>query len=255
MSTMNTSTAYDLDDFEYTEDQEALFEDSWEGFQDDEYWRLSPDNGNSISIKPGTLMLGMCIASVILILILFKYSILVSNPVFIERSDEFIQNFGEDKSALTDKKPEVSRGPSITCGISDQYPQNIYKWCTTITSYAEKRGIPPDLIAAIIWQESGGNPNAYSRSGAVGLMQVMPRDGLAASFICINGPCFCNRPTIRELKDPEYNIAYGTKLLFSLINKNGSYREALKSYGPMDIGYSYADKVLNIYQNYGKKSQ
>ena len=81
-------------------------------------------------------------------------------------------------------------------------------------------------------------------------MQVMPRDGIAASFECINGPCFASRPTIEELLDPGFNIQYGTHMLAGLITRLGSLREALKAYGPMDVGYHYADNVLSIYENY-----
>jgi soluble lytic murein transglycosylase-like protein len=84
----------------------------------------------------------------------------------------------------------------------------------------------------------------------VGLMQVMPRDGLAASFECINGPCFASRPTIEELQDPSFNVEYGVRMLAGLNARLGGLREALKAYGPMDVGYSYADKVLAIYENY-----
>ena len=73
----------------------------------------------------------------------------------------------------------------------------------------------------------------------------MPR-----SFECINGPCFASRPTIEELQDPRFNIEYGTRMLANLIAKLGSPREALKAYGPMDVDYSYADRVLAIYENY-----
>jgi soluble lytic murein transglycosylase-like protein len=137
------------------------------------------------------------------------------------------------------------------CQINPNYPETILQWCGLITDYAEQRGLEPNLIAALIWQESGGKPQAYSSSGAVGLMQIMPSDGLAASFQCINGPCFSNRPTITELEDPEFNIAYGTKMLAGLQARTGNLREALKSYGPMNVGYSYADKVIGIFNRYG----
>ncbi|MCC7130560.1 MAG: transglycosylase SLT domain-containing protein [Anaerolineae bacterium] len=137
------------------------------------------------------------------------------------------------------------------CGVNPNFPQAVRQWCELITEQAEKRGLPPDLVAALILQESGGNPEAYSRSGAVGLMQVMPRDGLAASFMCVNGPCFSNRPSTSELQDPAFNLSYGTKMLAGLLNTHGNFREALRSYGPMDAGYTYADKVLGIYQRYG----
>ena len=140
--------------------------------------------------------------------------------------------------------------PSDECVVSHRFPQGILQWCEIITTYAGQVELPPNLIAAVILQESGGDAAAYSASGAVGLMQVMPRDGIAASFECINGPCFASRPTIEELQDPRFNIEYGTRMLANLIAKLGSPREALKAYGPMDVDYSYADRVLAIYENY-----
>jgi soluble lytic murein transglycosylase-like protein len=136
------------------------------------------------------------------------------------------------------------------CLVSHKYPQAIMQWCEIISGMADQAELPPNLVAAVILQESGGDPAAYSSSGAVGLMQVMPRDGIAASFECINGPCFASRPTIQELQDPRFNIQYGTQMLAGLIAKTGSQREALKAYGPMDVAYSYADKVLAIYDRY-----
>ncbi len=136
------------------------------------------------------------------------------------------------------------------CSLGDRYPEEIKRWCDLIESTSAQHGLDPNLIAALILQESGGNPDAYSRSGAVGLMQVMPRDGLAAEFICQNGPCFSSRPSTAELYDPQFNITYGTSMLAGLISKAGDVREALRLYGPMDVGYTYADKVLAIADNY-----
>ena len=136
------------------------------------------------------------------------------------------------------------------CSISPRYPDKVRRWCALIEQYAAENGLDPNLIAAVILQESGGNPEAYSKSGAVGLMQIMPRDGLAANFMCKNGPCFASRPSMDELFDPELNIAYGTRMLAGLINRTGDVREALRAYGPIDVGYYYADIVLKIYETY-----
>lgn len=138
------------------------------------------------------------------------------------------------------------------CDVSPKYPTAILKWCQLITDNAQKTALPADLIAAVILQESGGNHLAYSQSGAVGLMQIMPSDGLAGTFTCSNGPCFKNRPSAGELQDPAFNIQFGTQMLKRLTAKLGSYREALRSYGPMDMGYAYADRVLQIYANHQK---
>ena len=146
---------------------------------------------------------------------------------------------------------EIINPNSQTCTLSPSYPQEILQWCQMIQSAASETGLPASLIAAVMLQESGGDHLSYSSSGAVGLMQVMPRDGLAAEFMCINGPCFADRPTIKELQDPAFNINYGSRMLANLYANHGTYREALFRYGPMNIGYHYADLVLKIWENYG----
>ena len=156
---------------------------------------------------------------------------------------------------LATQEPQHNLAPeelntAMGCSLPASYPEKVLRWCEPIERYAHETGLPANLIAAVILQESGGNPDAYSHSGAVGLMQVMPRDGIAANFMCINGPCFAARPTIEELKDPDYNIAYGSRMLANLSTKHGSYREGLFRYGPMDVGYRYADLVLTIWENY-----
>jgi len=135
------------------------------------------------------------------------------------------------------------------CLVSGTFPTSILQWCDLISRYAQNRGLEPNLVAAMMLQESGGDPLAYSNSGAVGLLQVMPRDGIASSFMCKNGPCFTNRPSIEELQNPEFNVEYSTGMMANLIEKYGNVRDALKAYGPMDVGYYYADKILRIYEN------
>mgnify|MGYP002681646646 FL=1 len=148
--------------------------------------------------------------------------------------------------------PEISSEiqPNGGCSVSSAYPDSILQWCDLITLYADENGLDPNLLAAVMLQESGGNPDAYSHSGAVGLMQIMPRDGIAASFQCGNRPCFSNRPSMDELFNPDFNISYGARMLAGLVARRGNIREALFAYGPMDVGYYYADLVLNIFNSY-----
>jgi hypothetical protein len=159
------------------------------------------------------------------------------------------EDINSDQQIITNTNPG-DNDQSQDCQINKRYPDAILQWCELITRYSEKNNLDPNLVAALIWQESGGNPVAYSRSGAVGLMQVMPRDGLASSFMCRSGPCFANRPTIKELQDPQFNVKYGTNMLAGLVRKHGNVREGLKNYGPMDVGYYYADIVLNIFKKH-----
>ena len=188
-----------------------------------------------------------------LILALFGNSVMASVPSDTHQSINSEVSASEldgEKNSDKGSSESGSQDEENDCMVSKSYPQDVRKWCTQIMRHAKNNGLDPDLLAALIWQESGGNPTAYSKSGAVGLMQVMPRDGIAASFQCINGPCFTNRPTISELEKPNFNIKYGTGMLAGLYRKYGNMRDALKFYGPMNVDYYYADKVLRIYENY-----
>jgi len=209
-------------------------------------------------MRPGPLFIALCtiLASTCLTFFLLSISAGFNYPqVVVQKStimDNLSQGSGgeEEVVSINQESSSTKYNSQVACTISGRFPGSILQWCELITQYAEKHGLPPDLVAALVWQESGGNPEAYSRSGAVGLMQIMPRDGLAASFMCQNGPCFSNRPSTEELKDPEFNVKYGTRMLAGLVSRNGNFREALKSYGPMNVGYYYADKVLGIYERY-----
>lgn len=152
------------------------------------------------------------------------------------------------KTKKASAKPKSSG--SQACSLSDRYPEAVRQWCGMIEKYAAEYDIEPQLIAAVMLQESGGNPQAYSSSGAVGLMQVMPSDGISANFMCANGPCFSSRPSMQELYDPEFNISYGARMLSGLIHKFGNIRDGLQAYGPMDVGYYYSDLVIKIMDTY-----
>jgi soluble lytic murein transglycosylase-like protein len=157
-----------------------------------------------------------------------------SNGAVLEQSNNFPDNESADES----------------CPLTDHFPQSIQQWCQLIMINSQEYNIDEVLLAAVMLQESGGDSNAYSKSGAVGLMQVMPKDGIAENFMCVNGPCFAARPSMQELFDPAFNIDYGARMLANLFQKHGNWRDSLKFYGPMDVDYGYSDLVLSIYEQY-----
>jgi soluble lytic murein transglycosylase-like protein len=170
------------------------------------------------------------------------FLIILSNSLNVSAVEGIILN--ADHDLINPKTPVYKEQLSV------KYPQSIQKWLEEIEYSADKYGLDPNLIAAVMLQESGGQSTVISTSGAVGLMQIMPRDGIASSFICGDNPCFKNRPSINELLDPNYNVDFGSRLLFGLLKTSGSTRNALKTYGPMDVGFYYADIVLSIYSAY-----
>lgn len=152
----------------------------------------------------------------------------------------------EPASAATPEPQAVTDSISTHDCFLASLPDSILPWCGLIEQASENYGVPAVLIASVMLQESGGQAEVISTSGAVGLLQVMPNDGIAVSFMCQNGPCFASRPSTQELLNPAFNIDYGVRMLANLINKYGNERDALKAYGPYDVGYYYADKVLAI---------
>lgn len=105
-----------------------------------------------------------------------------------------------------------------------------------VTPVANTYGISPALIIAVITQESGGNANALSGAGAIGLMQIMPQ---TAVYIASQ----LKLPTSQidqELEQPTTNVEMGTWYLSQLLNTfNGNTELALAAYnaGPGAVQY------------------
>lgn len=89
------------------------------------------------------------------------------------------------------------------------------KFLGLVNRYAEKTGVDPALIFAIIYQESRFNPNAVSQAEAYGMMQLVPKSGGYEAFRKAKGESV--RPTKDYLMDPENNIELGATYLGILL--------------------------------------
>ena len=86
-----------------------------------------------------------------------------------------------------------------------------------IIEVSKHHEVDPALVKAIILAESEYNPNAISRKGAKGLMQLMPRTAQALG--------------VKHIFDPEQNINGGVKYFKKLLNKfDGDITLALAAY-------------------------
>lgn len=64
--------------------------------------------------------------------------------------------------------------PSATAMISPVFSKEVQYWAKDIARWANESSLDPNLVAVVMQIESCGNPHAISRSGAIGLFQVMP---------------------------------------------------------------------------------
>lgn len=82
---------------------------------------------------------------------------------------------------------------------------------------AERHSLDPALVKAVIRTESGWNPRAVSRKGAIGLMQLIP--GTAQRY------------GVGNPYDPAQNVEGGTTYLRALLDRyNGDLTRSLAAY-------------------------
>jgi soluble lytic murein transglycosylase-like protein len=123
------------------------------------------------------------------------------------------------------KKFILSKNKKISNNVAENFALNIVR-------YSNFYQVDPKLITALICRESRFNKNAVSRSGAMGLGQLLPQ---TAKDVGVSDPF-----------DPEQNIrgtvAYFRKMLDRFPNHPKKIDMALASYR---IGYG----IVKIYQD------
>jgi soluble lytic murein transglycosylase-like protein len=131
------------------------------------------------------------------------------------------------------------------------WAKNQKKYDSTIRSIAKSYKLPHTLLHAIITAESSYNPDAISKAGAVGLMQLMPETA--------------KQYGVKNRRNPRENIYGGTRYLrylLKLFNNDivlalAAYNAGegtVKRYGnkipPYKETRNYVNKVIKYYKKY-----
>lgn len=135
--------------------------------------------------------------------------------------------FSQDKTAAAQKAlappslafPVGKAGSAITKLLS--------RISSTIAGYIEaaannpQHPIPLRLLQALVYQESGGNLAAYNKTGASGIMQLMPKTAAM----------------LEVTSEPQSQINGGAKYLYAQYQRFGSWDYALAAYndGPGNV--------------------
>lgn len=64
--------------------------------------------------------------------------------------------------------------PTVPTGLSPIFTEEVQHWANEIVRWSAAASLDPNLAAVVMQIESCGDPRALSRSGAMGLFQVMP---------------------------------------------------------------------------------
>jgi soluble lytic murein transglycosylase-like protein len=133
--------------------------------------------------------------------------------------------------------------------------EDIQKYANIIQTASKAYGVEPSLVHAVISAESAYNQNAISRTGAMGLMQLMPDTA--------------RRYGVQNMMDPTENIHGGVRYLRDLLTMfKGRVDLAIAAYNagenaviryghkipPYAETRTYVPKVLGFYRNFQSRT-
>lgn len=146
-----------------------------------------------------------------------------------------VQQAASDKNEFQDKYDQQVWLADMSQRLADIVPDADQRLALLKLIHAEasRAQVPPQLVLALIEVESRFDPYAVSRSGAVGLMQIMP---FWLKLIDLDHGSLVHAQT---------NLRMGCTILKYYLGKSkGDIREGLQRYNGATVGIDYSDRVL-----------
>lgn len=160
---------------------------------------------------------------------------------------------GPGSELLVRGKKRVKRANDAGRRAPRYREDNEKRYTRLIDRVSRELSLDRNLIHAVVRAESAFDPNAVSRAGAVGLMQLMPATA--------------KRYGVRDSRNPAQNVYAGVLHLRKLIRQFNDVVLALAAYNAgenavIDYGYkvppypetqTYVRKVLALYRQYSSR--
>jgi len=160
---------------------------------------------------------------------------------------------GPGSELLVRGKKRVKKANATGKHTTRYSKDNEKRYTGLIDGVSRELSLDRNLIHAVVRAESAYDPNAVSRAGAVGLMQLMPETAKLYG--------------VRNARDPAQNVYAGVLHLRKLIQRFNDLALALAAYNAgenavVDYGYkvppypetrNYVRKVLTFYRQYSRR--
>lgn len=172
--------------------------------------------------------------------------------IYVQRQDG-VRHFSDRKPAEgAYTRIKVTGRPTATASCLGLTPVTMQAradhYAALIGKHARANGLEPRLVSAVVRVESCYDRHAVSRSGAQGLMQLMPATAVELG--------------VNDSFDPEQNVSAGARYLAKMFKRfNNDVRLALAAYnaGPESVALfndvppfpdtqSYVTRILRLYQ-------
>lgn len=161
-------------------------------------------------------------------------------------SNKVVDTKTSNNSSSDSKVTDITTSKKITSSSSIDYPSlvnvNNTKYDSIISEMSKKYDVPFDLIKSVINAESSFDSNATSRTGAMGLMQLMPE---TAKWLGVD-----------NAYNAKQNIEGGTKYLSYLLDRfDNNLKLSVAAYnaGPGNVTKYKGIPPFQETQNYVKK--
>ena len=172
--------------------------------------------------------------------------------IYLQRQPDGVRSYSDRKPDGKFTRIKVTGRPTATASCAGLTPvtmqQRADRYTALIRKHAAEHGVEPDLVSALMRVESCYDARAVSRSGARGLMQLMPATAMELG--------------VNDSFDPEQNVGGGVRYLARMLKRfNNNVRLGLAAYnaGPEAVAafndvppfpdtQSYVTRILKLYQ-------